>query len=250
MDRSYLSDQRVVEASRSFVCVRLVTYEDAAEAEMLQHLFRGRDGLENTVFTILDPTGTKQLVRAGRSPSWVFDDEADMATRMCEIAARYPGKKKIDVDALGLPGLEDVRIGLNVGAADSQPLVIVCGEGEALAELRSRLIALAWSAPHIGRFLYATADAATDWNVIAGLDAPPQCGIVIVAPGEFGTDGTVVARTADVSPAALAATLTAAAGEHQPQSVDTRELRRRGLRAGIEWKTEVPVTDAGGRRRR
>ena len=44
MDRSYLSDPAVVAASRSFVCVRLLTYENAREAELLRGIFRGRSG--------------------------------------------------------------------------------------------------------------------------------------------------------------------------------------------------------------
>ena len=30
MDRSFLSDENIVQASRNFVCIRLATYEDAA----------------------------------------------------------------------------------------------------------------------------------------------------------------------------------------------------------------------------
>ena len=40
MDRSYLSDPDVVSASRDFVCVRLVTFEDAEEMALLA-LFEG-----------------------------------------------------------------------------------------------------------------------------------------------------------------------------------------------------------------
>ena len=50
MDRSYLSDKDVVEASRDFVCIRLATYENAEEAKILKSIFTGRSGaLENTV---------------------------------------------------------------------------------------------------------------------------------------------------------------------------------------------------------
>ena len=55
MDRSYLSDQAVVEASRQFICVRLATYEDQGEADFLTSLYSFRGNvLKNSVFALLD----------------------------------------------------------------------------------------------------------------------------------------------------------------------------------------------------
>ena len=42
MDRSFLSDSAIIEASREFVCVRLATYEDKDEGKFLEATFRGR----------------------------------------------------------------------------------------------------------------------------------------------------------------------------------------------------------------
>ena len=50
MDRSYLSDIKVVEASRKFVCIRPISYEDEAENKFLKSFGAGRSGdVENTV---------------------------------------------------------------------------------------------------------------------------------------------------------------------------------------------------------
>ena len=39
MDRSFLADQDVIAASRKFVCIRLATYENADENEVLKGVF-------------------------------------------------------------------------------------------------------------------------------------------------------------------------------------------------------------------
>ncbi|MEM7201805.1 MAG: thioredoxin family protein [Planctomycetota bacterium] len=242
MDRSYLSNQDVVAASRAFVCVRLLTYESADEAKVLQRLFRGRHGLENSVFAILDPSGKKRLVRAGRGPSWAFDDAGDMAVAMRRIARRYPGRDR----RTGVPLLADVRRGLNAARADAQQLVVICGEGKRRDELEAAVAALAWSAPFIGKFLYARADAGTNWGVIDGSKRRPETGLVVVEPGEFGVDGEVVA-VIEGSPTARA--LLAANAKHDAGAVDTRLLRRKGVRSGLEWEPAIPVTDRRSPRR-
>ena len=238
MDRSYLSDQAVVAASRTFVCVRLLTYESAAEAEMLQRLFRGRDGLENTVFSILDSTGSKQLVRSGRSPAWAFDDAADMAAKMHRIAAEHPGRNR--PANVGLPLLADVRRGLNAARADAQLLVIIRGQGHDLERLEAKLAQIAWSEDLIGKLLYARADDRTDWSAIHADRRLPEQGLLIVEPGEFGLDGQVLASFADLP---TNQQLLEVHAKHDSSSVDTRRQRRRGMRAGARWETEIPVTD-------
>jgi len=250
MDRSYLSDQEVVEASRAFVCVRLLTYEDAAEARFLQTLFRRREGLENTVFTILDPAGRTKLVPAHRSPSRIFDDPTEMATEMQRLAAKYPDRKKVGAEDLGLPVVEDVRLGLNVAAADARQLIIVCGDGKDRGELESRLVELAWSEEFVGHFLYVHADEDTDWSTIDGSEGRPKNGIVIVQPAEFGLEGTAIAAVASSRDEAdLREALTKAAEQHEPRSVDTQRLRRVGIRRGLQWKTAVEKGKTRTRRR-
>ena len=62
MDRSYLSDPEVVGASRDFVCVRLVTYEDVEEMEFMKSIYDFRTPTKNSLFAILDPSAEEHLV--------------------------------------------------------------------------------------------------------------------------------------------------------------------------------------------
>src|SRR5438876_648503 len=125
MDRSYLSVRAVVEASRNFVCARLLTYESAEEGKFLESVLRTRSGLlENTVFTILTPDAKTQLVPAARTARAAFPGAAEMAAAMNRLAAQHPGKGDV---ARELPWVVDLRRGLNVAACDLVPLVVVAG---------------------------------------------------------------------------------------------------------------------------
>ena len=67
MDRSFLSQPEVITAARKFVCVRLATYESAAEGQFLASICpTGSGELENTVFAILSPDGKQKLARVSR----------------------------------------------------------------------------------------------------------------------------------------------------------------------------------------
>lgn len=243
MDRSYLSNQEVITASRNFVCARLLTYENAEEGAMLESIFRGRSGLENSVFAILAADGETKLTRSGRSPSFVYRDAAEMAAAMRDIAKQHPGLES--PEPVGLPLLADVRRGLNAARADAQQLVIVFGDAKPRAALEAKLAELAWSEPLLGKFLYARADDQTDWTVIEGSEARPATGLVVVEPGEFGLDGRVIAT---LGPEPTERALLAATEGHDASAVDTRRQRRKGARAGIKWETVIPVTDPGGDR--
>ena len=241
MDRSYLSDQTVVEVSRAFVCARLITFEDSEEAKLMKRLFGSRR-LVNTVFTIMDPKGESSLVRAGRSPSMAFRDAKAMADKMRAVAKRYPGSKKVDADDLGLPVLEDVRIALNVTECDAQQLVILRGDDKQVKALRKQLTELSWSDKFIGRFLYAVADDATDWGALKGADKAPKAGMLIARSDTYGLTGEVVASAkAGASREKLEKVLLAAVEGHKPKAVDTRRLRRQGIRNGVKWQAELPT---------
>jgi len=240
MDRSYLSDQAVVAASRDFVCARLLTFEDGEEAELMKRLY-GRRQLVNTVFTILDPKGRRALTRTGRSPRMAFADADAMAEKMRAIARRYPGRKDVAAEDLGLPVLKDVRLALNVTECDAQQLVVVRGEDKRLTALRQALVELSWSDKLIGRFLYAQADGGTDWGAIKGAEQAPKSGVLIVRSDPYGLTGEVVACVSSKASAQqLRRMMLSAAAEHAPRAVDTRQIRRKGMRDGKKWRTELP----------
>ena len=74
MDRSYLSHAGVIAASREFVCIRPLTYENAAEAPYLESLFRGRSGnLENTARQRILPTAAGTRARDVNPPPPLYN---------------------------------------------------------------------------------------------------------------------------------------------------------------------------------
>ncbi|MFT7619222.1 MAG: hypothetical protein ACI97A_002872 [Planctomycetota bacterium] len=256
MDRSFLSDQAVVKASRGFVCARLATYEDKEEAVFLKSVFRGRTGeLENSVFGIFDPTGKKRLVRTGRSPSFAFDDAAEMASEMQKISKKYPGKKQVKVSARQMPYLKNLRLALNVTASDAQQLLIVhAADKKQLASMEAKLKQLIWKDKLVGRFLYVSV-VGEGKDLLKGITkALKKSGsFMVVKPGEFGLTGEVidsVSATAKVDK--IEKQLLVIAKKHKGLSKDSRQSIRKGRKSGAKWETEVPVTDPhdGGRRRR
>src|SRR5690242_998666 len=155
MDRSFLSRPEVIAAARAFVCVRLATYEDRTEAELLRSLAPTCSGeLENTVFAVLAPDGRTPLARASRSARGTFGAAGRMAEELNRIARAYPARGRDGTP--GLPTVANVRLAVNVAAGDGQPLVLAYARDEAARKaLEGRLAPLAWGEQFRGRFVYA-----------------------------------------------------------------------------------------------
>lgn len=244
MDKSFLSKKEVIAASRDFVCIRLATYESAAEAKVLESIYVGRDGkMKNTTFAVLSHDGRRLLTDAGRGPSWAFGrgTPADQGERMTRIARRYP-KAKAKVAAL--PTCADVRRALNIAACELQPLVVAIGKpGERWIE--KTLAGLAWRPNFIGRFIYATGSR-EDVAAIDGISASDK--VVVIQPGAYGLTGRILARASSARPAVEKA-LRAGLTKFSATTKSSRRHIRRGRRQGHEWKAEIPVTDGPGNRR-
>ncbi|MEM7165386.1 MAG: thioredoxin family protein [Planctomycetota bacterium] len=247
MDRSFLSDDSVVAASRSFVCIRALTYESKSEGEFLANIFRGRGGeLENSVFAILDPSG-KKITRGGRSPGMVFGGPTEqaqieaMVTKMMEIAKRYPGTDSAAKQSL--PYLADLRRGLNAASCDLQPLVVVADvDSTRLAALEESVATLAWSAEFVGAFAFARVTDFAELTQI-GVVGAESGGIFVVAPDAYGLEGKVLAHADGPHSAAIAAALRAATKSYEARAKDSRKHIRKGMRTGKKWEPETPVTD-------
>jgi hypothetical protein len=254
MDRSYLSDPAVVAASRKFICVRLVTYEDVSEMAFMKSIFDFRTPTKNSLFAILDPTATKHLVDPGRSMKFTFDDAAKMATRMNAIAETFPGKKqrgnktgKVQPDQLGLPYLKDVRVALNVAACDTQSLVILYApKATERKRLEAVLKRVVWHEDVIGDFLYATTDQLSDLANIT--DVAKTAGLLVVVPDAYGLKARQVAFVPlGTHPADARVVLVAAAKAHRMGSKDSKRHIGRGRRQGVRWQ---PVVDDPGLKKR
>jgi hypothetical protein len=241
MDRSFLSKAAVIAASRQFVCVRLATYESAEEADFLKTVTPTRSGeVENTVFTILSPDGSRQLVRGSRSAREAFRDADQMAATMNRIAGWYSAKGSSDST---VPVVANVRLGVDIAACDNQPLVVVYSEDVARRKaLVDRLAALAWTNDFRGRFIYAEAYALKDLQMIDSTGAASE--LLVVQPDRFGQKGSVLARAPiGASSDEMARCLRDGVARHRRQTETFQSHIRDGRRQDVFWETAIPVTD-------
>ena len=245
MDRSFLSDQSVVAASRNFVCIRLVTYEDQAEADFMKTVYVGKSGsLENTVFAILSPDGKQKLTRVGRAPFHEYRNSRDMAAGMNKIASQYDGSSDKALTDDQLPLAKNIAIGLNVAASDGLPLIILSADtDEQLISLQQTVTPAAWSESIAGQFIYAATTNADELKPLTGIeDSSGQ--ILIVAPGQFGMEGKVLKQMpADTSQEAIQAAMQTAIETFPRKRVNHRAHVNEGIKKGIDWKSAIPETD-------
>ena len=260
MDRSFLADQDVIAASRKFVCIRLATYEDAEESRMLRGIFAPGGNLQNTVFALLTPDGKTPLVRSGRSPVWAFggvrgpginaqplESIKKMGRTMEAIARRYPGNERDVRGPRPVPYLADLRIALNVAAADRQPLVVVYSTDRVQrAQMERELSQVVWSEPFVGKVQYVAAQAAGEFKSVQGLAA--RSGFIVIQPGTFGLTGRVIGTLPpETDTADLREHLATALNRHRPSQLSYNQHRQAGVRAGARWQSRVPNTARGGR---
>jgi hypothetical protein len=236
MDRSFLSQPEVVQASRKFVCIRLATYESLQEAQVLRRLFVGGSGqVENTTFALLSPDGQHPLVRSGRSPQWSFARSGDMAQTMELIAAYYKGKP----DGGALPTVANLRLALNVGACDNLPVVALLRDPSSAFGHEAALAAQAWRPDWIGRAIYCI-DQPSAAQALVGQRLAP--GLYVLQAGPFGLDGRVLAAIELDSPE-WQGQLSRALDLYQVRPKDTHVHMREGNQRGVYWQTQIPVTD-------
>ena len=239
MDGSFLFQPEVIAASRQFVCARLVTYEDKEEALFLKWLARTRSGeVENSSFGILSPDGKSKLVFATRGIRDTYPDAKAMAGGMNSIIEKYTPKAEL----AALPLVADIRIGLDVASADTQPFVAILAKDESKrSELETEVAKLAWSPAYVGRFVYASTTEAKDLALIEGVEKGSS--VFVIQPDRFGLKGKVLAQTGNINeiPAVLSAGMKALAREEKSLQTQVRD----GRRLGIFWETKIPVTDPG-----
>jgi hypothetical protein len=236
MDRSFLSRPAVIDASRAYVCVRLATYEDEKEAEFLKGLVKTRSGeLENSSFAILDSDGKKKLTRSGRGPRRLYADADELAQDLDRLAKPFAEK----ATPAALPVVANVRLALDIAAADNLPLVILVREGKAL---RDSVASLAWGKEFVGRFTFVVADSDKDLGRVSG--TKPKAGLLVVEPDQFGLAGKVLAQaSAEASPAEVRVALRKGVESFARKPVADRSHIRQGREANVFWKTPIPVTD-------
>jgi hypothetical protein len=245
MDRSFLSDEQIIQASRDFVCIRTATYEDKAEATFLKSTFLGRAAgdLRNFGFCILSPDGKRQLRRSQRGPNFVYASSKEMAADLRQVASQYSAKATDGESHPALPRMKSVRLGINVASCDGLPSVVVLGKDQgAVDRLDKKLGAVIWDEDLAGRFIYASTTEPSDLDRVSG--AKSKTGILVIKPDIYGMKGTLIAAIdADVSREDLKAALLQAADSFTRNAKNHGTHVRIGRRTGQVWETEVPVPD-------
>ena len=242
MDQSYWSRIDVVEASRNFVCIRLATYEDAEEVKFLTRIFRGRSGqLENTVFALLDSDGKTRLSRTGRSPDFAYWGASSFVKGLNKIARDKKSEKKRYSDK-SLPLVKNVSLGLNVASCDGIQMIVVAGENEKMVdELSQKALPLAWNDKVGGQFVFVVTNNASDLKPL-GIQKIEN-GIYVVNPGKFGMSGKIVAKFDENFDTGQAEQKLTELAKNYSVTKNYRQHIQSGIRQGIEWKSQTPVTD-------
>jgi hypothetical protein len=238
MDRSFLSQTEVIKASRSFICVRLATYEDEAEAKLLKGLTRTGSGeLENSVVAVLSSDGKRHLARSGRSPRNIAWSATGLGKALDKIVKDNPSKSAPS----SLPLVANVKLAVNVASCDNLPLVVLhAGTPKERRELEAAVARLAWKPAFVGRFTYASADGAKALKGVPG----GKSGLTVVQPSKFGTDGKALVNVSVGSDEKqLLAALEKGLKLHKRDNKTFRNHVREGHLEGVFWETPTPVTD-------
>ena len=244
MDRSFLSNAKVIEASRDWVCIRLATYEDAAEAEFLKQIYLGRTGnLENTVFALLSPEGTKPLCRPGRGPNFAFRDARTLAESLEILGATFEDKETAKDYQQRLPQSKDFRLSLNVASCDGIPIVVGFHQTkDEEAAIKKLLTSVAFDSDLAGKFAYSSTSSAAEMKIIDDFITSP--GVYVVSPGNYGLSGRLAKRLpVSTSTKDLKDELVKFAASYKRPNKDHRQHVDQGYKSGKGWETEIPVTD-------
>lgn len=234
----------MVAASRAFVCIRPQTFESESEAEVLRWIYTDRsDTLRNTSFGILSSDGKRKLSATGRTPSMVFSTPEAFEAALHRIAGEQKAASKKAIAAL--PVLADLRLALDVAAADLRPLAILYApEKKALEKLQDRVAEQAWSEDFIGRLRYVVLDDAKDLEGFEEMNLEP--GLSIVEAEAYGRGGQILAHVAaGTKGAALTKAFKTGLGATSAEAKRVRDHQRKARREGIEWETAIPVPETG-----
>lgn len=234
------ANEKFIEATRDFVCIRIETYENDESEKMVRSLLGG--SFANTAFCVFDPDGRERLSRSGRGPNILAGRRSDggVATtirEMAKIASRYEAVET--GDAL-LQDFDTFRQALNVASAD-QRLLIVVSTGDKLAKQNLRSVLADESL--VGRFHVDLVDEHDDsWSeAIQGDEDEP--GFVIVRSGQFGLEGEVMQqlpKTASVEQLQRALSSSNDRFASLEERKDYAEHVTAGLREGIFFENEIP----------
>ena len=124
---------------------------------------------------------------------------------------------------------------------DRLPFVVVVGKTQReLEKLQKKLAGVVWNKDLLGKFIFASTTEAKDLAPIKG--ATFSAGIMVIKPDAYGVKGTVITKIGSRAGAAkIEKTLLDVAAKFVRTAKSHRDHVRQGRRAGLQWKTEVPV---------
>ena len=243
MDRSFLSNNRLIKVSREFVCIRTATYEDKQEVGFLKWAFlrSGGGDLRNFGFCILSPDGKRKLRRSRRGPNFVYANSEAMVADLQLVARQLSRNTKRSESNRTVPQMKSVRLGINVASCDGLPSVVVFGKDRReVDQLNAKLAGVIWDEELAGKFIYASTTNVADLKIVAG--ATTKTGILVIEPDAYGLKGRLIkAIDVDVSEGDLKSVLVRAANTFSRRTKSHGLHVRYGRRDRKTWKTEVPV---------
>ena len=245
MDRSFLSDDAVIEAARKFVCIRIATYEDQDEADFIkEHLMGGSGDLRNFGFALASSDFKEIFRRSERGPNFVYENAAEMAKELHHVAENHQAKRAEADQWPAVPEMKNVRLALNVASCDGLPgLLVVAGDEASLTGLKHNLSMVVWDKEISGLYVYGSTTAREqDLKMVKG--DIPESGYLIVRPDAYGMKAEVIASLpADLSGDDLKSKLLSVASDYKRISKTHGTHVRGGRQSGFSWQTEVQVPD-------
>ncbi len=238
---SVLTKDPVIQASRSFVCIRPLTYENEWEAGYLKKVLSRRGNLENTVFAIMDPKATSYLAQPSRMPYLTFPGSQDDASIMGRGMKSMASKFTPSASSMPIPFHTNLRYAMNVGACDRRPVVMLLGSTETKKATEQALASLAWSDSFQGQFSYAKDDDSTHMKHVT--EIPDKACLVVVQPDQYGVKGKVLASATSNDQASLTQCLKEGMQAFAPWSHNHQSHLGYAVRNGIRWVPKIPVED-------
>ncbi|QDU82980.1 hypothetical protein Pla163_00750 [Planctomycetes bacterium Pla163] len=176
-----------------------------------------------------------------------------MASELVRVSKNYEPSKAAKEPAL--PTLPDLRLALNVAACDSLALVVGVlrldedasqrERQDADAALRGRLAALCFDEHALGRAHYVIVEGDEGLRAFDGFDA--KADVFVLAPDAYGIEAKVLAASL-ATEKDLVVRAVEALDSYAPETKDAAAHLRAARRAGIEWETEIPITDSKARK--
>lgn len=193
------AQKEFVELSRSFVCVRLDTYESEKNQKVVREVLHGK--LANTAFVVFAPDGKTQLCRSSRSPGMTFGNKGwrkdgnaleESIAGLAQFVEKHPGVGRPE-EAL-VPDFYSFGQGLNVSSADQRLLVMTVAPSGQREALKNSLKAVANDPKLRGKFHYDMAQNSDAKWAESIENVKSRTGHFIIYPGEFGLKGKVMVR--------------------------------------------------------